>query len=86
MNFQQEEQLAGASPHTWLSSTDKMCTTDNLATSSISAPVSIVMGGSGVFLFAGPNLQRPDWKQKNHMSCHNMCQITCPESIMSYGP
>jgi hypothetical protein len=54
MNFQQEEQLAGASPHTWLSSTDKMCTTDNLATSSISAPVSIVMGGSGVFLFAGP--------------------------------
>jgi hypothetical protein len=41
MNFQQEKQLAGASPRTWLSSTDKMCTTDSLAgfnLHSISAP------------------------------------------------
>jgi len=59
MNFQQEKQLAGAaSPHTWLSSTDKMCTTYSLAMGSICIQsllqFSIVIGGAGVFLFAGP--------------------------------
>jgi len=55
MNFQQEKQLAGESPRTWLSSTDKMCTTDSLAwvqsTFNLcsSSPVSIDIGGAGVF-------------------------------------
>jgi len=60
MNFQQEKQLAGASPRTWLSSTDKMCTTDSLAgfnLHSISAPAvqfQLILVVLEFSFFAGP--------------------------------